>query len=46
MKFSNFLFPESRPPEQDFLIIDDALREAELSDQLGYEACGWPSYKT
>jgi hypothetical protein len=38
MKFSNFLFPESRSPEQDLLIIDNALREAELSDKLEYEA--------
>lgn len=38
MKFSNFLFPESRTPDQDFAIIDDALKEAELSDKLGYDA--------
>ncbi len=38
MKFSNFLFPESRTPDNDFAIINDALREAELCDQLGYDA--------
>lgn len=38
MKFSNFLFPESRTPDNDFTIIDDSLREAELCDQLGYDA--------
>jgi len=38
MKFSNFLFPESRNPEGDFNVITEALQEAELSDQLGYHA--------
>jgi alkanesulfonate monooxygenase SsuD/methylene tetrahydromethanopterin reductase-like flavin-dependent oxidoreductase (luciferase family) len=38
MKFSNFLFPESRTPDNDFAIINDALREAELCDQLDYDA--------
>ncbi|MBM3942151.1 MAG: LLM class flavin-dependent oxidoreductase [SAR202 cluster bacterium] len=38
MKFSNFLFPESRSPKEDFTVISDALREAELSDQLGFDA--------
>lgn len=38
MKFSNFLFPESRTPDNDFTIIDDSLREAELCDKLGYDA--------
>jgi alkanesulfonate monooxygenase SsuD/methylene tetrahydromethanopterin reductase-like flavin-dependent oxidoreductase (luciferase family) len=38
MKFSNFLFPESRIPEQDFVVINESLKEAELSDKLGYDA--------
>jgi alkanesulfonate monooxygenase SsuD/methylene tetrahydromethanopterin reductase-like flavin-dependent oxidoreductase (luciferase family) len=38
MKFSNFLFPESRTPEQDFVVINESLKEAELSDKLGYDA--------
>ena len=38
MKFSNFLFPESRTPENDLTIIDDSLREAVLCDQLGFDA--------
>ena len=38
MKFSNFLFPESRAKENDFTIIDDALKEARLCDELGYDA--------
>ncbi len=37
MKFSNFLFPESRDPAQDARIIDETLREARLSDELGFE---------
>jgi alkanesulfonate monooxygenase SsuD/methylene tetrahydromethanopterin reductase-like flavin-dependent oxidoreductase (luciferase family) len=38
MKFSNFLFPESRSPADDGRIIDETLREAVLTDQLGYDA--------
>lgn len=38
MKFSNFLFPESRTPDRDFAVIDESLREAELCDRLGYDA--------
>jgi alkanesulfonate monooxygenase SsuD/methylene tetrahydromethanopterin reductase-like flavin-dependent oxidoreductase (luciferase family) len=38
MKFSNFLFPESRTPAGDYRVITEALQEAELSDQLGYHA--------
>lgn len=38
MKFSNFLFPESRTPDNDFAVIYDALKEAELCDELGYDA--------
>jgi len=37
MKFSNFLFPESQTPEDDFAIIEESLREAELSEELGYD---------
>jgi len=38
MKFSNFLFPESQAPERDFNVITEALREAEITEQLGYDA--------
>ncbi len=33
MKFSNFLFPESKTPDTDFEVVNDALKEAELSQQ-------------
>ena len=36
MKFSNFLFPESASPTRDFTVINEALREAELCDVLGF----------
>ncbi|MBI3514137.1 MAG: LLM class flavin-dependent oxidoreductase [Proteobacteria bacterium] len=38
MKFGNFLFPESRDPAHDGAVLDDTLREAALSDQLGLDA--------
>jgi alkanesulfonate monooxygenase SsuD/methylene tetrahydromethanopterin reductase-like flavin-dependent oxidoreductase (luciferase family) len=38
MKFSNFLFPESRTPADDGRIIRESLREAQLTDELGYDA--------
>jgi alkanesulfonate monooxygenase SsuD/methylene tetrahydromethanopterin reductase-like flavin-dependent oxidoreductase (luciferase family) len=38
MKFSNFLFPESRDPARDGQVIDETLREAKLSESLGIEA--------
>jgi alkanesulfonate monooxygenase SsuD/methylene tetrahydromethanopterin reductase-like flavin-dependent oxidoreductase (luciferase family) len=38
MKFSNFLFPESKTPDTDYEVVTDALREAELSDELGFDA--------
>ena len=38
MKFSNFLFPESQTPDGDFGVIEESLREAELSEGLGYDA--------
>src|SRR3954463_14886229 len=37
MKFGNFLFPDSRDPERDGIVIDEALREAMLSDELGID---------
>ena len=37
MKFSNFLFPESKTPQGDFEVIDESLREAVLSEELGYD---------
>jgi len=37
MKFSNFLFPESRGPADDGRVIDETLREAKLSDALGFD---------
>ena len=37
MKFSNFLFPESKTPEGDYDVIEESLREAELSEKLDYD---------
>ena len=37
MKFSNFLFPESRDPAGDGRVIDETLREAQLTDALGFD---------
>lgn len=37
MKFSNFLFPASMTPEDDERVIDESIREAKLSDELGVE---------
>jgi alkanesulfonate monooxygenase SsuD/methylene tetrahydromethanopterin reductase-like flavin-dependent oxidoreductase (luciferase family) len=37
VKFSNFLFPESRDPERDGAVIDETLREARLADELGVD---------
>src|SRR5215467_12899907 len=37
MKFSNFLFPESRDPACDGQVIDETLREARLTDGLGFD---------
>ncbi len=37
MKFGNFLFPDSRDPERDGVVIDETLREAWLSDKLGVD---------
>ena len=38
MKYGNFLFPESSSPDADYSVIAGALREAELSDELGFDA--------
>ncbi len=38
MKFGDFLFPESRDPALDGAVIDDALAEARLCDELGMDA--------
>ena len=37
MKCSNFLFPESKTPAGDYDVIEESLREAELSEKLGYD---------
>lgn len=37
MKFSNFLFPESRSTDDDGRIIHETLQEAILTDALGYD---------
>ena len=38
MKFSNFLFPHSPTPDSDYGVVTDALREAELTEELGFDA--------
>ena len=38
MRFSNFLFPHSPTPESDYMAVTDALREAELTEELGFDA--------
>jgi alkanesulfonate monooxygenase SsuD/methylene tetrahydromethanopterin reductase-like flavin-dependent oxidoreductase (luciferase family) len=35
VKFGNFLFPDSRDPERDGVVLDETLREAWLADDLG-----------
>ena len=37
VKLSNFLFPESRHPADDARVIDETLREARLTDELGFD---------
>jgi alkanesulfonate monooxygenase SsuD/methylene tetrahydromethanopterin reductase-like flavin-dependent oxidoreductase (luciferase family) len=37
VKFSNFLFPESRDPGQDERVIDETITEAKLTEQLGFD---------
>jgi alkanesulfonate monooxygenase SsuD/methylene tetrahydromethanopterin reductase-like flavin-dependent oxidoreductase (luciferase family) len=38
MKFGNFLFPHSPTPDSDHEAVTDALREAELTEELGFDA--------
>ena len=38
MRFSNFLFPHSPTPDSDYGVVTDALREAELTEELGFDA--------
>ena len=38
MKFGNFLFPQSSTPDDDFSAVSDALREAELAEELGFDS--------
>jgi alkanesulfonate monooxygenase SsuD/methylene tetrahydromethanopterin reductase-like flavin-dependent oxidoreductase (luciferase family) len=35
VKFSTFLFPDSRDPARDGAVIDETMREARLADELG-----------
>ena len=35
MKFGDFLFPESRTPDTDYRVVNEALAEAELAERLG-----------
>jgi alkanesulfonate monooxygenase SsuD/methylene tetrahydromethanopterin reductase-like flavin-dependent oxidoreductase (luciferase family) len=37
MRFSTFLFPDSRDPGQDGQVIDETIREAMLADELGVD---------
>src|ERR1700738_632455 len=37
MKFGNFLLPDCRDPALDGAVIDETLREAQLSDELGVD---------
>ena len=38
MKFGDFLFPESRTPETDYAVVNEALAETELADSLGFHS--------
>ena len=38
MKFGDFLFPESRTPDTDYAVVNEALAETELADRLGYHS--------
>lgn len=38
MKFGDFLFPESKTPETDYEVVNEALAEAELADKLGFHS--------
>ena len=37
LKFTNFLFPHSATPDTDFVAVTDALREAELTEELAFD---------
>ena len=37
MRVSNFLFPQSTTPGDDAQVIDETLREAILTDALGFD---------
>src|SRR5258707_4817299 len=37
MKFGDFLFPDTRDPERDGIVIDETLHEALLADELGVD---------
>jgi alkanesulfonate monooxygenase SsuD/methylene tetrahydromethanopterin reductase-like flavin-dependent oxidoreductase (luciferase family) len=37
MKFSTFLFPDSRDPDRDGTVVDETIREALLADELGVD---------
>lgn len=37
MRFSTFLFPDSRDPGRDGQVIDETIREARLADELGVD---------
>src|SRR5215212_3218851 len=37
MRIGNFLFPDCRDPARDGVVIDETLREARLTDELGYD---------
>ena len=38
MKFGDFLFPESRTPDTDYSVVNEALAETKLADRLGYHS--------
>jgi alkanesulfonate monooxygenase SsuD/methylene tetrahydromethanopterin reductase-like flavin-dependent oxidoreductase (luciferase family) len=38
LRFSNFLFPESRDPAGDGARLEEAMQEVELTEQLGFDA--------
>ena len=37
MRFSNFLFPESRDPARDGVILDQTMEEVRLTERLGFD---------
>ena len=38
VRFSNFIFTESRDPERDGAVLDEVMKEVELTEQLGFDA--------